>query len=306
MNFRLTPKVCHISRFSVFILKGIVFVNQGTPFRVLKILLQNFTLFFYLSFYIFASPVLVWLHWHPLLSFSACVYFRLLELLLSLLCFSPLSLSDRDLSQPVSCISPLISIMYFSVSMCGPLFLPVDVYLILPPTRCSLCDSPPSLRLFFYLSVHPWFFFSSSSWSLPISPCQSVFVLHCSCLFFVFLPVSNITYFLPSFSVNKSFPWVPPPPFTLLPLGLPWQIPLISFPLSLLSLCSSLSLPLVPPSLLSLAVPPCHSLSLNRCLDYLCLPPLGSLPVSLSLFSFFLFVYEHFTNSTVLLYFKLL
>lgn len=128
-------------------------------------------------------------------------------------------------------------------------------------------------RLSAYSSVSVHFpasdFCSFSSGSLPISPCQSVFVLHCSCLSFVFLPVSNTTYFLPSFSVNKSFHCLPPPPSALLPLSSPDKPPSSLSP-SLSSHSAHLSAATVTPSLRSLVAPPCHSLSLNHCLDTIC------------------------------------
>lgn len=126
------------------------------------------------------------------------------------------------------------------LSQCASLIL---TFSHLPP---GLCPSVPvSLSLFCTVAACPLSFCLSST---P----------HISC--FLFLSINLFTDCLLHRSSASQ---------------LPWQIPLISFPLSLLSLCSNLSLPRLPLSLLSLVV------LTNHCLDYLCLP------VSLFLFLFF-------------------
>lgn len=143
--------------------------------------------------------------------------------------------------------SPILLSQCTSLILTFPIFLPGSAYQSLSVCLCS----------------------ALSLLVLCLSACLPT--PHISC--FLFLSINlfiDCLLYLPLFCVSAPRA---NPPHLFPPLSA--LTPLISQPARL------------PPSLLSLVVPPCHSLSLNHCLDYLCLPPLGSLPVSLSLFLFF-------------------
>ena len=132
----------------------------------------------YLNFYTFASLVLVWLHSNPLLLFSACAYFQLLQFLLVSIChFSPLCLGFNDSLMGISHNSSLSLCplsMFFPLSICSLFFLVLFF-------ECLFHRSAPTSSFFWFSSVPllillGHFPFPSLTSHRPTSLCLSVLV----------------------------------------------------------------------------------------------------------------------------------